>query len=381
MPTSDNSRETPSQVQEWLEKLLRLTVKRSASDLFLKTEGPPGLRLEGEVSFLKMDKVPGRVMERVADILLGPRRDEFQATGEADLAYEVEGIGRFRVNVFRQRERISAAFRYIPTDIPSFEELDLPAKQLEHLASQTRGTVLVTGVTGSGKSTTLAALVDYINTHYRRHIITIEDPIEFVHRDKKSLIEQREVGTDTASFEQALKHVVRQSPDVILIGEMRDRVTIETALNAAEIGHLVLSTLHTATSMQTLERIVSYFPPHQYGLLQTQLANTMQGIVSQQLLLRADGQGRVPAVEIMMRSPTVCELIAKAETSKLSTAMREDTYFGNQTTHEALIQLYRAGTITLDAALAASPRPQELKNELQGLRLDSSGRGIGTGQV
>ncbi len=366
------------QTRAWLHKLLAETIRRAASDLFLKTDAPPALRIDGDVNFLRGAPVPAETMALVAAVVLGDRRAEFKEAGEADLAYEVDGVGRFRLNVFRQRGQISAAFRHIPTDIPSFEDLNLPVKQLQHLTTQTRGIILLTGVTGSGKSTTLAAIVDHINAHYKRHIITIEDPIEFVHADRMSLIEQREIGVDTASFEQALRHVVRQSPDVILIGEMRDRVTIETALNAAEIGHLVLSTLHTASAMQTLERIVSYFPPHRHELIQTQLSNTIQGVLSQQLLVRADGAGRVPAVEVMMRSPTVCELILKGQTLKLPEAMREDAYFGSQTCNEALLALYRAGTITLEQAAAASPKPQELRNELQGLTMDSSGRGVGT---
>jgi twitching motility protein PilT len=381
MQLTEQPPEAKGRAEEWLRNLLRETVSRSASDLFLKTGAPPGMRIDGRVEFLETEPLRPRAMRQLADAVLGERRARFEEVGEVDLAYEVEGAGRFRVNVFRQRGGVSAAFRHIPLDVPPFEELNLPARQLAHLASQTRGMVLVTGVTGSGKSTTLAAMVDHINDNYKRHVVTIEDPIEFVHADRQSLIEQREVGWDTASFEAALRHVVRQSPDVILIGEMRDEVTIQTALNAAEIGHLVLSTLHTASAMQTLERIVSYFPPHQHELIRTQLANTMQGVLSQQLLLRADGGGRVPAVEVMMRSPTVCELILKGDTQKLEAAMREDTYFGSRTLHEVLIGLYRAGTITLETALAASPKPQELKNELQGLRMDSSGRGIGTGQV
>jgi len=369
-----DARNGATQAEKWLHSLLDQTVRRAASDLFLKTGAPPSLRVSGEVLFLKADAVPGAAMERVAALLLGRQMEEFERAGQVDLAYEVERVGRFRVNVFRQRGLISAAFRYVPSDIPSFKQLHLPARQLEHLSAQRRGIVLVTGVTGSGKSTTLAAMVDHMNRHFRRHIITIEDPIEFVHRDGASLIEQREVGIDTASFQQALKHVVRQSPDVILIGEMRDRVTIETAMNAAEIGHLVLTTLHTANTMQTLERIVAYFPPHQHDLIRMQLANTVQGILSQQLLRRADGTGRVPAVEIMMRSPTVCELIQKNEPAKLRSAIREDTYYGSQTFNQALIALSQAGTVELDEALAASDRPQELRNELKGLRLGPSAR-------
>jgi twitching motility protein PilT len=212
-------------------------------------------------------------------------------------------------------------------------------------------------------------MVDHMNRNTRRHIITIEDPIEFVHPDGKCLVEQREVGLDTDSFDSALKHVVRQSPDVILIGEMRDRETIETALNAAEIGHLVLTTLHTANTAQTLERIIAYFPPYQHELIHMQLATTLQGILSQRLLVRADGAGRIPAVEVMMRAPTICELIQRGETGKLRNAMREDTYYGSQTFHEELMRMQKAGTITTETALAASDRPQELKNEMQGLSL------------
>lgn len=365
----------------WLHGLLAEAVERGASDLFLKTGASPTVRIDGTVHFTDAKAVDGRAMHGVAEELLGDRMGEFGEAGEVDLAYQVEGVGRFRVNVFRQQGTISAAFRHIPTDIPGFEELNLPVEQLEHLSSQTRGIVLVTGVTGSGKSTTLAAMVDYMNEHHRRHIITIEDPVEFVHSDRNCLIEQREVGDDTVSFTRALKHVVRQSPDVILIGEMRDRVTIETAINAAEIGHLVLSTLHTANAMQTLERIISYFPPHQHELVRMQLANTMQGIISQQLLRRAVGEGRVPAVEVMMRAPTVCELIYKGRTHELTRAMSEDTYYGSRTYHEALAELYRSGTVELEEALAAAPRPQELKNQLQGLETGRSTGGLRGGSA
>jgi twitching motility protein PilT len=215
-------------------------------------------------------------------------------------------------------------------------------------------------------------MIDYKNDRFGRHVVTIEDPVEFVHEDRRCLVEQREVGVDTRSFEQALRHVVRQSPDVILIGEMRDRTTIETALNAAEIGHLVLSTLHTGTAVQTLERMVAYFPPHLHELIRVQVAATMQGILSQKLVPRADGPGRVPAVEIMMRSPTVSELIYRNETIKLRAAMEEDDYYGSQTYNQALRAMYNEGMIDMETALAASDRPQELRNDLQGLRQGKS---------
>jgi len=369
MERSEAGDVTMGRAREWLHKLLRETARRNASDLFLKTGSPPAMRIDGRVLFLDMAPAPEQAMDHVADLVLGTRRRDFDEAGEEDVAYHVEDVGRFRVNLSRQRDLPAAAFRHIPLDIPSFDDLALPAEQLAHLSEQTSGIVLVTGVTGSGKSTTLAAMVDYMNEHFGRHVVTIEDPIEYVHQDGKCLIEQREVGRDTASFEAALRHVVRQSPDVILIGEMRDRVTIETALNAAEIGHLVLSSLHTATAVQTLERMVAYFPPYQHELVRAQVSNTVQGIVSQQLVVRADGAGRVPAVELMMRSPTVCDLVYKNETRKLRPAMREDTYYGSQTYNQALRELYEVGTISMEAALEASDRPQELKNELQGLRM------------
>jgi len=356
------------QARKMFHRLLEETVGRGASDLFLKTGSAPALRLKGEVGFMKREPITGQFMEQVAAVILGPKAAEFKKTGEVDLAYQKEEVGRFRVNMFRQRGEVSAAFRHIPLRIPSFEELSLPVEQLAHLAQQTRGIILVTGVTGSGKSTTLAAMVDYMNARFGRHIVTIEDPVEFVHDDKKCLIEQREVGVDTVSFQEALRHAVRQSPDVILIGEMRDRVTIETALNAAEIGHLVMSTLHTGTAVQTLERMVSYFPPHQHDLIRTQVSNTIQGVLSQRLLRRKDGSGRVPAIEVMMRSPTNCDLIAKNQVLRLREAMREDAYYGNQTYNEALVRLCRSDQVSIEEAMAASDKAHELKNALQGIR-------------
>jgi twitching motility protein PilT len=358
------------QTLTWLHGILALGIDQGASDVFFKTGAPPALRVGGEVNFLRQkDPVSADRMRAVTSVLVGSRMDTFREEGEVDTAYEAEEIGRFRVNVFRQRERTSAALRHIARDIPSFEDLDLPAEQLRELAAHHTGMILVTGVTGSGKSTTLASMIDYMNDNYGRHIVTIEDPVEYIHSDRKCLIEQREVGLDTASFRHALKHVVRQSPDAILVGEMRDRETIETAINAAEIGHLVMSTLHTASAARTLERIVSYFPPYQHELIRLQLSNALRGILSQKLLVTADGKGRVPAVEVMMRTPTICDLIQKDETQDLIAAMQDDRYYGCQTFQQALIKLCREGRVKLEEALRASPRPQELRNALQGLRL------------
>jgi twitching motility protein PilT len=370
MAQDNSSLSEDAEARSWLHTFLKLTIEREASDLFLKTGGPPSLRLGGEVYFLReRDPVPAERMEEVASLLVGPRMPTFREQGELDVAYEAENVGRFRVNVFRQRKKISAAFRHVPRTIPGFEDLHLPVEQLRGLASEHTGLVVVTGVTGSGKSTTLASMIDFMNEHFRRHVITVEDPVEFVHGDRNCLIEQREVGLDTTSFTAALKHVVRQSPDAILVGEMRDRETIETVLNAAEIGHLVLTTLHTASASGTLERMISYFPPYQHELIRTQLASTIRGVLSQKLLRGAAQDTRIPAVEVMMRTPSICDLIQKGETQQLTQAMEEDTYYGCQSFQQSLIKLCRQGQVETEEALRASPRPQDLRNALQGLRL------------
>ncbi len=364
---------TEDHVRRSLHALLAESIERSASDLFLKTGGRPCLRIDGAVRFLEVEPISQAVMVSVEAIVLGERRSAYVEEGELDLAYEAEGVGRFRVSFYRQRGRTSVAFRHVPRAVPSFEELGLPVAQLTRLSEQREGLVLVTGATGSGKSTTLAAMVDYINESSPRHIVTVEDPVEFVHEDKQCLIDQREVGLDTSTFGRALKHVVRQSPDVILIGEMRDAATIRTAVNAAEIGHLVLSTLHTANTIQTLERVLSHFPSHERELMLLQLSNTVQGFIAQRLLRRADGKGRIPAVEIMMRSPTVSDLIRKHASGELEAALSEDRYYGSRTFQQALGALYRSGRVSLEEALSASSKPQELKNSLQGLSLGKGG--------
>ena len=354
--------------------LLKTMVRANASDLFLKTDGPVGLRVDGAVQrdVLVGDGAAEPVSESfiaqlVEDVLNARSRGLLKENGEADAAYEVAGLGRFRVNAFSQRGKLGFVFRHIPTRIPSLEELNLPVKQLQKLASLQRGLVLVTGVAGSGKSTCLAAMLDYINTRFPRHIITVEDPIEFVHQDKKSIVEQRELGVDTHSFGSALKHCVRQSPDVILIGEMRDHETMAAALNAAETGHLVLSTLHTVNSVQTVERIMGYFPPHLHGLVRMQLALVLEGAVSLRLLRRTDGPGRIPAAEVLVATPTVRELLEQGKTRQLPGALRDGDYFGTQTFGQSLKKLMDAGLVSENAALEAADNPEELRLELKGI--------------
>ena len=356
-----------------LEELLKTTVRVRASDVFIKTGQTPAWRVDGIVrrDILPEDKRPVLTAEMVDDLCREVLRERsleaFAETGEADAAYEAEDLGRFRVNVFRQRERTGMVFRHLPHQIPSFEELNLPAKQLRKLCDKRRGLVLITGIAGSGKSTCLASMVDYINERHPCHIVTVEDPIEFVHSDKRALIEQRELGLDTQSFAAALKHVVRQSPDVILIGEMRDQETMEAAINAAETGHLVLSTLHTVNAVQTVERIIGYFPPHLHDLVRMQLAMILEGAISLRLLRRKDKPGRVPAVEVLMATPTVREMLEKGRTRELPSALRDGGYFGTQTFGQSLKKLLDADAISQEDALASADNPEELRLELKGI--------------
>jgi twitching motility protein PilT len=294
-------------------------------------------------------------------------RKRFESEGELDTAYEAREIGRFRVNAYRQRGQTSFAFRHVESVIPTFEDLNLPAEELRKLAAKPRGLVLVTGVAGSGKSTALAAMVGHINQTQQKHVITIEDPIEFVHEDRKCIIDQREIGLDTKDFASALKHCIRQSPDVILIGEMRDQETMEAALSAAETGHLVLSTLHTVNASQTVERIINFFPPHQHALIRLQLSMVLEGVVSLRLLPRKDRPGRVPAVELLTSSPTVKELLEAGRSRELYPAIKSGGYFGMMTFNQSLRRLYDSGVISLEEALLASDTPDELRLEISGV--------------
>ncbi|MCU0722381.1 MAG: PilT/PilU family type 4a pilus ATPase [Planctomycetes bacterium] len=284
-----------------------------------------------------------------------------------DLAIEVKGIGRFRANLFHQRGRLGGVFRHIQERIPTFEELNLPSKTLMNLTAHQRGLILVTGIAGSGKSTTIASMIEHINQSSSRHIITVEDPIEYVYTEKQSIIDQREVGLDTQDFMSALKSVVRQAPDVIFIGEMRDKETMEAAISAAETGHLVFSTLHTVNAQQTVERIITYFPPYQHDLIRMQLSLVLQGVLSQRLLPKKESKGRVPAVEIMLGTPTIRDLLLTGKTTELYAAIAQDVHWGNQTFNESIKQLYQSGIIGLEEALASADNPDELKLEIRGI--------------
>jgi twitching motility protein PilT len=349
-------------------QLFRTVAEEKASDLFLKVGAPPAIRVSGRVKSLGLATLTEEQMQAIVQgVAPPPVLERFEQKGEADCSYEVLGVGRFRVNIFRQRGYIGMAFRYIQSRIPSLEELNLPAETLRQITTKPRGLVLVTGTTGSGKSTSLAAMLNHINLTQEKHIITIEDPIEYAFTDAKCIIDQRELGQDTESFVTALKSIVRQSPDVIMIGEMRDMETVEAALHASETGHLVFSTLHTVNAMQTIERILNFFPVHQHNFLKQQLSLLLVGVISMRLLRVKAGQGRLPAVEVMVDAPTIKELLAEGKVREIYKAIREGAYYGMQTFNQALKILIQNDMISLEDALDAADSPDELRLEIRGV--------------
>ncbi len=347
-----------------IDQVLLEVIERGASDLHITVGAPPVIRLHGQLVPLDYPRLmPQDTKEMLYGILTQEQREVLERNWEYDFSYSLPGKGRFRVNIFFQRNSLSAAFRLIPVKIPTLQELQLPLV-LEEFTRKPRGLVLVTGPTGSGKSTTLAALINIINETRNCHIITIEDPIEFLHPHKKSIVNQREVGSDTKSFPQALKYVLRQDPDVILIGEMRDLETISTALTAAETGHLVFATLHTQDAPQTIDRIVDVFPPYQQQQIRIQLAGVLQGVIAQQLLPTKDGKARIVAVEVLIPTPGVRNLIREAKTHQIYTAIQTGGKYGMQTMDQALADLVRRGKITYEMALQRAIDQQNLKQFL-----------------
>ena len=360
-----------------LNEILQVALRGGASDIHLKAGLPPMFRVDGALVPLKDGKrLPPEEVARMAFGIMNEfQKEKFKNTNEVDLAYGVPGLGRFRVNVFQQRGTIGAVLRVIPFKVLSIKELMLPPI-LEKIALDERGLILVTGTTGSGKSTTLAAMIDHINGHDTNHIMTIEDPIEFLIRDKRSIINQREVGVDTLSFSQALKSALRQDPDVILVGEMRDLETIETALTAAETGHLVMSTLHTLDATETINRIISVFPPHQQKQVRLQLAAVLKAVVSQRLVPRADGKGRVAAVEVLRCTARVKELIEdKDRTKEIADAIAQghQTY-GMQTFDQSLMQLVKGGLVTYQEALRQATNPDDFALRFSGISSTSDSK-------
>ena len=343
---------------------LHALVEAGGSDLHLKVPSPPLIRVDGELRPLPgaAPLTPQDTLS-VLDVLLedAERRAEFDADGEADFAFALPGAARFRINAFRQRGSVSLVCRAIPFGIKTIDELDLPSV-LKEVAEEERGIVLVTGTTGSGKSTTLAAMIDHINEREARHVVTIEDPIEFLHKDKRSIVNQREIGQDTASFHRALRRVLRQDPDIILIGEMRDEETVRTALSAAETGHLVFSTLHTVDAGEAINRIIDFFPPHEQKQARAMLAGTLKGIVSQRLVPSASGQGRLAACEVLRMTGRVRDAIMDPDrTFELSKILADGEYYGMQTFDQALFAHLKAARVNLADAVRCASSPHDFK--------------------
>ncbi len=367
-----------------LNEILQVALRTNASDIHLKAGLPPMFRVDGHLVPLKDG--PRLPPEEVARMAFGTmnefQKEKFKQTNEVDLAYGVPGLGRFRVNIFQQRGAVGGVFRVIPFKIQTIEQLMLP-KVIEKLAGEQRGLVLVTGTTGSGKSTTLAAMIDHVNATETCHIMTIEDPIEFLIRDKRSIVNQREVGVDTMSFGQALKSALRQDPDVILVGEMRDLETIETALTAAETGHLVMSTLHTLDATETINRIISAFPPYQQKQVRLQLGSVLRGVVSQRLVPRADGRGRVPATEVLLTTARVRELIEdKDRTKEIPDAIAQgNVSYGMQTFDQSLMWLLKSGVITYEEALRQATNADDFALRVSGISGTSDSKWDGFDQA
>lgn len=345
-------------------EILKEVVNRDASDLHLAVGVPPVVRVDGHLENLDYPVLmPTDARELIYSILSQDQRQKLETDWEVDFSYSLYGMARFRVNAYFQRGTLSAAFRLVPVGIKTLEQLGLP-KVLHSFCHKPRGFILVTGPTGSGKSTTLASLIDEINQTRADHIVTIEDPIEFLHQHKRCVVNQREVGTDTRAFPIALRSALRQDPDIILIGEMRDLETIQIALTAAETGHLVFATLHTQDCPQSVDRIIDVFPPHQQEQIRVQIAATLEGIVSQQLLAKAGTKGRSVACEIMVSTPAARNLIREGKTHQLYTVMQTGTQYGMQTMNSSLADLVRHGHITKELALRRSSVPDELERLL-----------------
>ncbi len=350
-----------------LDEILTKMVELGASDLFIKAGVTPHMRVDGKIKPLDYGEMD---VQEVQDIAYGMMTEEqiekFEKIPEMDLALGISGVGRFRVNLFRQRGSVAMVFRHIRSPNFNFSDLNLPPV-VQSLAERSRGLVLVTGTTGSGKSTTLAAMISHINAHRKCHIVTIEDPIEFLHADREAIVSQREVGFDTKTFSDALRHVMRQAPDVILIGEMRDLETVQTGIAAAETGHLVFSTLHTIDAVQTVERIINFFPAYLHAQIRMEMALGLQGVISQRLLPRKRGNGRVPACEVLVASPFIKKLLNEGKTMEILPAIQEGGHWGMQSFNQSLHKLITEGMVSFETALTYATSPEELRLMVEGI--------------
>ena len=348
-----------------MQDLLFLMNEKKASDMHITAGLPPMFRIDGELVPTQYDKlIPDLCQRLVYSLLTDVQKEKFEASNELDLSFGIKGVGRVRMNVFRQRGVVAASLRAIPNKIPTFEELSLPGVSYD-IMKLTKGFVLVTGPTGCGKSTTLASMIDYLNEHRHSHIVTVEDPIEFLHSHKKSIVNQREIGMDTGSFSAALKYVLRQDPNIILIGELRDLETIQSALTIAETGHLVLATLHTTDAASAVNRIIDVFPPHQQEQIRSQLSFTLQYVLAQMLLPHTSGTGRVLVCEVLTVTPAIRNLIRERKTEQIYIAMQTGAKYGMQTMNQSLAELYRRKQITYQEALNRTLDQEDLKRLMQ----------------
>ena len=349
-----------------LEELLQYLVEQKGSDLHVTAGSPPRLRVDGELKPIEGERLtPEQSKESVYSVLKADQIARFEKDLELDFSFGISGLGRFRTNVFQQRGAVGAVMRIVPWEVMPMDKLGLPRSLLERLCALPKGLVLVTGATGSGKSTTLAAMIDHINNIRNDHVVTVEDPIEFVHRNKKCLFNQREVGTDTHGFAEALRSVLRQDPDVVLIGEMRDQETVDAALRISETGHLTFGTLHTSDCVQTINRIIDIFPSYQQAQIRTQLSFVLEAVFCQQLLARADGRGRVLAAEIMVCNSAVRSLIRDDKAHQIYSIIQTSGKLGMRTMNQSLFELYRAGLINYEESLAHTSDPEDLKRVFQ----------------
>ncbi len=351
--------------------LLKVMTDKGASDLHITSASPPRIRIDGNLTPLPDEPLtPAETKALCYSILTETQKHKFEENNELDLSFGLKGLSRFRANIFLQRGAVAGAFRMIPFKMRTFEELGLP-RVIKKLANKPRGLILVTGPTGSGKSSTLAAIIDKINNERNEHIITVEDPIEYIHNHKSCLVNQREVNSDTASFTDALRYVLRQDPDVVLIGEMRDLETIEAALTVSETGHLTLATLHTNNAVQTINRVIDVFPSHQQEQIRVQLSFVLEGIIAQQLIPKKSGNGRALAVEIFVPTPAIRNLIREDKTHQLYSMMQTgQKTFEMQTMNQSLFELYKKGDLSYEVALAKSTMPEELLSMMQKANLD-----------
>ncbi len=350
-----------------IQSVLQATIDKKGSDIHLRVGGVPHIRIDGQLTPFSQEILTQALVEDILKKLITPHAKKiFDEKGECDFSFEVENVARFRVNAFYQRGRLSLAIRYIPVEIPSFQGLRLPSATLRKIADLRRGLVLVTGATGSGKSSTLATMVDAINETRPCHILTVEDPIEFLHKDKKAIVTQREIGQDTESFAEGLRMALRQDPDVILLGEMRDLETTMAALTAAQTGHLVLATMHTVDTAQTITRIIDLYPPHQQNLMRKELAETLKAVISQRLLPCSKG-GRVPALEIMVVTAHIKKLIEDNDSNGITQAIAKGQFYGMQTFNQSLFRLFKDGLASENDIMEAATSPDDLRLAMKGI--------------